>query len=281
MTFLSEFLSAKKRAKEKIKNAPQPLSRARNRTLSTLPIQTVQPTPCFLTHLPPEIRQEVYAWVLGGGLVHIVRKGKHLAHVRCKLNGPSDFTRSCRPAAAATCHEEIPILASTANGNIALLMTCKQIYREAIQIMYSTNTFDFDHQDLFLFFARSILPHRLAQIRSMDLFFSTFHLKLPFAYTGSTKSAWVLTWQMVARDMPALRHLRLRIFGEQGASYPSMDRQWWLEDILQVRGLRSFDLEYRAPSNVWVEFGDGVFEMERLMKEHIRGAVCSDRNEDR
>ncbi|KAL8954102.1 MAG: hypothetical protein Q9222_000081 [Ikaeria aurantiellina] len=277
MTFLSGRLSARKKAKERIHNAPQPLSRSRRRTLSILPATTPQSTSRFLTVLPLEVRQEIYAWVLGGRLVHIVRKGKYMAHIRCKLNGPSDFTRACRPAAAATCHEESPGLAFTANGNIALLMTCRQIYKEAVEILYSSNTFDFDHQDLFLLFTRSILPQRLAQIRSLEFSFKTLHLKLPFAYAESVKSAWVLMWRIIAKDTPALRHLRLRIGGEHGLPYPSMDREWWMEDILQVTGLQSFDIEFRAPSNVWMEYGDGVFEMERLMKESIRDAVCSDR----
>lgn len=81
---------ATKRAKERMDNAPEPLSVSRPRSLSTFH-QTPQPASGFLTRLPLEIRQEIYAYVLGGNLIHILRKGKHLAHIRCKGEYESDF----------------------------------------------------------------------------------------------------------------------------------------------------------------------------------------------
>ncbi|KAL8782303.1 MAG: hypothetical protein Q9213_005497 [Squamulea squamosa] len=264
---------AARRARERIDNAPKPLPTRRPRSLSSLP-QNLQRESLLLSRLPLELRQEIYTYVIGGSLVHVLRKGKHLAHVRCKRQTETDFERYCRPHASYTCHSGMSTLGSTANGNIALLRTCRQVYVEAVEIMYAQNTFEFDHQDLFLLFSWNTLPQRLETIRHLHLncredSFSSSFFKVEF---GS--SSWIMMWQHIKEDMPGLKHLRVRILGEQGSSHPSEDR-WWVTPMLQLRGLKTFQLEYCAPSNNWVQFGDGVLEMSRFLEERIRTAVCS------
>ncbi|KAL8677903.1 MAG: hypothetical protein Q9186_005714 [Xanthomendoza sp. 1 TL-2023] len=264
-----------KQEREKLKSAPQPLPNHRERSLSLLPPSS-QSDSRFLARLPLEIRQEIYNYIVGGNLVHVVRKGQHLAHVRCKHCWESDFQRDCRRYASNTCHSAAPSMGFTANGNIALLRTCRQVYSEALPIMYSHNTFDFDHQDLFLLFSRSLLPQRLMGIRMLHLYCKEWELRRPFLRTGAGPSAWSLTWQVIREGMPGLQHLHVKIAGEQGSCFPSEDRAWWVQPMLQIRDLKSFHLEFRVASNNWVEFGDGVFEMSRLLEEHIRSVVCSE-----
>lgn len=240
------------------KNAPRALSEHRLRSLSSLSIEKPQSQCGLLTRLPPEIRQEIYVLVVGGNLTHVVRKDQKLAHVRCKLECETDFFRRCRRAAAGTCHDGAPMLASTSNGNLALLRTCRQIYIEAVELMYSCNTFDFDHQDLFLFFSRSILPQRLAAIRSLNLNLEISYIEQPFLWAESAPKGWTLMWDVIARDMPGLKHLRVSLVGEHGRPYPTADGDWWLESILQVRRLKTLQLEFRAPSDYWTYLGDGV-----------------------
>ncbi|KAL8992620.1 MAG: hypothetical protein Q9188_007546 [Gyalolechia gomerana] len=261
-------------AKEMIENAPQPLPDPRPRSLSLFCFREPM-SPChLLTRLPLEVRQEIYSYVVAGNLVHVARKGKRLAHVRCYSSWPSDLLRRCRPAAARTCHNKASLLASTANGNVALLQTCRQIYAEAVNIMYARNTFDFDHQDLFLFFSRSVLPQRLAQIRSLELHLQVASIKTSFPWIESAPNSWKLMWTTIAEDMPALKHLRLGLAGEYGRSYPDMNADWWLQCLLQVKNLKTFHLEYDAPWNVWTEFGPTIYQMTKLLEDHIRSVVC-------
>lgn len=266
---------AAKKTKERIANAPQPLPSPRPHSLSRLP-QTPQPASLLLTRLPPEIRQEIYKYVVGGNLIHILRKGKHLAHVRCTYDNLTDFERGCRPYAACTVYDEIGAIASTSNGNVALLRTCRAVYAEAVEILYATNIFDFDHQDLFLLFARGVAPQRLGLVRRMHLSCRGIFLGLPFKFEhGAGLSGWDSMWAVVAQAMPGLRHLRMRVTGEQGLAYPDEDR-WWVKSICQVRGLRSFHLEFRAPSNCWVVDRGEVFEKEKSLENYIRTVVCSE-----
>lgn len=158
---------------------------------------------------------------------------------------------------------------------MALLRTCRQLYAEAVDILYATNTFDFDHQDLFLLFARAVLPVRLEVVRRLHLYCREMDFGLPF-FKLDGPSGWELMWYIIGNGMPGLKHLRIRIIGEQGLSYPCGDDRWWVEAMCRVRGLRSFGMEFRAPSNCWVGGGEGVFERERLLGGFIRGAVCSE-----
>ncbi|KAL9023860.1 MAG: hypothetical protein Q9196_006925 [Gyalolechia fulgens] len=265
----------KRRAKEMMDNAPKPLPEPRARSLSLYRFSEPN-SPChFLTRLPREIREEIYSYVVAGNLVHVARKGKQLAHVRCYSSWPSDPLRRCRPAAARTCHDKASMLASTANGNLALLQTCRQIYAEAVHIMYARNTFDFDHQNLFLFFSRSILPQRLARIRSLELHLEVASIEMSFPWIGPAPNSWKLMWTTIAEGMPALKHLRVGLAGEYGRSYPDMNADWWLQCLLQVKNLKTFHLEYDAPLDIWGEFGLGIYQMTRLLEDRIRCVVCS------
>ncbi|KAL9030618.1 MAG: hypothetical protein Q9180_006884, partial [Flavoplaca navasiana] len=124
---------AAKKTKARLAKAPQPLPSPRPHSLS-IPPKTPQPASLLLTRLPPEIRQEIYKYVVGGNLIHILRKGKHLAHVRCTRANLTDFERGCRPYAACTVYDEIGAIASTSNGNVALLRTCRAVYAEAVEM---------------------------------------------------------------------------------------------------------------------------------------------------
>ncbi|KAL8931076.1 MAG: hypothetical protein Q9208_000179 [Pyrenodesmia sp. 3 TL-2023] len=222
-----------KEVRERLANTPKPLPAHRPRSLSTVAVGKANARCQFLSMLPLEIRQEIYKYVVGSKRIHIVRKGKHIAHIRCKCLEETDFTRECRPGATGT-HEGDSKISFTSNGNVALLRTCRQIYTEAIEIMYSSNTFDFDHQDLFLFFARSILPQRLARIRNLHLCLGTANITEPFLWGEPAVKGWALMWQIIGRDMPALKHLHVRLAEENVALYPTLEDNWWATSIVEV-----------------------------------------------
>ncbi|KAI4101774.1 MAG: hypothetical protein LQ345_007399 [Seirophora villosa] len=267
--------AAERRRKELLENAPQPLPAHRARTLSVLPTSKSQAQSAFLTRLPLEVRQEIYAYVIGGSLAHIVRKGRKLAHVRCKHSQGEDLLRWCRTAAIGTCHDNASMLASTSNGNIALLRSCSQIYNEAIGLLYASNTFDFDHQDLFLFFSRSILPPRLAAIRRLHLNLDLrMCIKRSFIWADAAPHGWSLMWDVIGRDMPGLKHLILRL-SVWTNGLRMEDR--WVESMLQLRNLKTFEMSLDVPTSPWFELGEESIDAAKvtLLNDHIRGIVCS------
>ncbi|KAF2751326.1 hypothetical protein M011DRAFT_110587 [Sporormia fimetaria CBS 119925] len=48
-----------------------------------------------------------------------------------------------------------------------MLLTCRKLYREAIDILYANNTFTFSNPAALLIFSRSVLPRRLSRIRNI------------------------------------------------------------------------------------------------------------------
>lgn len=139
----------------------------------------------------------------------------------------------------------------------------------------SRDTFAFDHQDLFLFFSPSILPQRLAAIRRLHLCLETSDIKQPFLWADFAPKGQNLMWEIIGRDIHGLKHLRLGLMGEHGAPYPTMNPSRWMESILQVRNLKTFHLDFYAPSNNWDELGDGGIELWTLLNDHMRSIVCS------
>lgn len=268
-----------KRAAERWENIPQALPEGRAPSISSLAITNSQSQSSFLTHLPLEIRQEIYSYVVAGDLKHVVRKGNKLAHVRCILSWEPDFSRACRPAAVGTCHAKASRLASTSNGNVALLRTCRQVYAEAVELMYSGNAFDFDHQDLFLHFSASVLPQRLAVIRRLHLDVEIPAILLNLTLDGPSPRAWGYMWMVVGRYMPGLKHLNMRIIGGHETPYLTLADSSWMDSIVQVRNLKTFRVEFCIPPHKlhhWLELGYNVFEMTTMLECQIRSLVCPD-----
>ena len=80
-------------------------------------------------------------------------------------------------------------------------------YCEAINILYSTNTFDFREEDTFRQLSDIILQPRIQAISSLKLF---IELGSWPAYCPLAKERWDTTWQQIL-SMPGLRELRVYV----------------------------------------------------------------------
>ncbi|EMR90647.1 hypothetical protein BcDW1_695 [Botrytis cinerea BcDW1] len=136
----------------------------------------------FFGMLPWEVRMEIYKWALGGRVLHIIRRTNKLGHVVCKCDRrDSDVgTKEEDACIVAGCRSvKIPggsgvheIFGEGSRGLIQLLQVCRRIYSEAISLLYSANTFNFDSMEAFISFSNEILPHRFDSITSVTLDFS-------------------------------------------------------------------------------------------------------------
>jgi hypothetical protein len=138
----------------------------------------ISQTCSLLAKLPLVIRLQIYTCVLGGSTLHIIELKQRLAHINCPHYGVLDVERVCFPHGNQRATH--PIWSDDQweadwqyDGlfcrRLALLQTCRQVYIEAIDILYTTNTFDFSTAESFNFFARSILSKRLATTRSLSV----------------------------------------------------------------------------------------------------------------
>ena len=213
----------------------------------------------LLTKLPLELRQKIYTYALGSHLVHILLTPSRIAHFCCTCPTFTDFNRACCPSARhLIVPKSVPIPPSPIA--IALLRTCRQIYAEAIPILYSSNTFDIDDLRAFVLLAGNVPSRGLSAIKSLHLSWSADYPPLQFAATASATKApyddatYLRFWDMVASQMPALRELRMAI----------QDMWWvrtlevedpWVQPVKHVKGLDVFELEVVEPSYRFWEKG--------------------------
>jgi hypothetical protein len=127
--------------------------------------------------------------------------------------------------------------------DLAVLRTCRQLYQEAIPLLYSTNTFDFDSIPPLLYLAQTIRPQRLESIRYLQLSFNLFMVGA-FAPEPRTDypfdmGTWQRVWKMVRTRMKGLRDLEVTLLVHAG-DYG--DEKRWLEPISALRGLQKFAL---------------------------------------
>ncbi|KAH7146814.1 hypothetical protein B0J13DRAFT_552739 [Dactylonectria estremocensis] len=169
--------------------APIPLERGQPRTLtlmrqsdpegSFLPSQSdVRRGPHAqltspLLRLPREVRDVIWEMVLTDHVFHVGWSPKHLHHTvcsRCRFpdfcDGPADtcWPRSLEPSL----HNRRKYAQDKAEPSMNLLglaKTCKTIYTETIDLIYSRNVFSFNSWNCVRWFSEGALPSRRDLIR--------------------------------------------------------------------------------------------------------------------
>lgn len=128
-------------------------------------------------------------------------------------------------------------------------MTCRQVYSEAVDLLYSSNTFVLRDFHTLETFAKSVPPQRLNAIRNLDINYSpvdsipyqhgpTAHYDLPLDLD------WI--WKIVI-GMQGLRHLGIFLEAYSTLILDDEDREASevrrLKPLLQLGGLSTFRLE--------------------------------------
>ncbi|KAF2110414.1 hypothetical protein BDV96DRAFT_583968 [Lophiotrema nucula] len=187
--------------------------------------QSTQNESLLLGKLPAEIRLQIWAEVVGGKTIHILRKMGKVGHRICPGKGcehcspthmMDNLPRMGYPPREAEPFGKEKILSET--SLLPLLSTCRQIYSEAIDLLYTTNTFDFPHVWNLDFFKSTVLPKRFNTIRSITLTHrfdakhyedmpsdSRFLAYIPFPTPDED-------WQTAAKNLNAMTSLRDLVF---------------------------------------------------------------------
>jgi hypothetical protein len=173
-----------------------------------------QPESGFLSRLPLDVRMIIYDLVLGGSTIHVSAGDNHsrIYHFICQV--PDRITQS---QIHGQCHQLTTQRPSSnpreqhtqATGLLPLLVTCRQVYSEAIHTLYSSNAFEFTQiHTAFRFLTRMIPQPRLPAIR---------HLVLKMAVprhphlNSRTKRDWVDLFKLFSSEMSGLQSLHLTL----------------------------------------------------------------------
>jgi hypothetical protein len=281
-----------RRIRERRRNEPRPLPRHR-RSISNgpplerrwffqfrnpEPVQSQPPSQSPLLLLPAEIREAIFYEVVGGKLIHLVQLRQRLGHLNCYPSASSNDAcrkRECiEPGKRKTYWAAEPLVsdedARSDDGGLGLLKSCRQCYRECIGLLYSTSIFDINHPQTLVFFARTIRPHRLAAIRSLQISFPGSGLRLGYGSIDDPTleepdglKTWVDMCNVITNQMTGLKSLTLGLERTHPFLYmpylvevPREDVEKLLQHLSTLRGLDQFELKvYPAAFNV-LEFAE-------------------------
>jgi len=202
----------------------------------------------ILFRLPKEIRLLIYEQVFfcDSPVFHIVRrKQDKLAFKRCKCIPDSEgagWPSECWEVGCRGWKTERGVFGGTGDeGIFPLLETCRKIYTEAIQILYSAPTFDFDSLETLIAFSCSVLPQRFDSIHSiqLDFRFAMSHL-FNESMPKSDPQRWERIWRILA-SMPKLQSLRVRIIWPASEVGKKLEDRL-LEPLGMVTGLKTFEV---------------------------------------
>ena len=280
---------------------PKPLSRRqRRRQVHCANTEKHLNNAGLFARLPCELRLQIYEYVLGGRQINIVHcpNKQRLAH-RCQLYDPASPRDNFRDA-RNQCGEE---RWTAPPCNLApLLRTCRLIYSEAAEILYTKNSFgvcSLLNLASFVCFSRTIRPERLASISSLTIAVQNWwrldgqakdmednYTSKPYAavrhHAGFTYPHWTFRdphreypwrqlWQVVALEMTGLKELNLRLidwkFEIPWIPLSSNIEAHWLLPILEVPGLEHFTLR-KLPTRV---YDDG--SMSRKETKELEGKM--------
>ena len=238
--------------------------------LSSLPTSNnAEPQNCFLlSKLPLELRQAIYTLVIGNDTFRLIsvpwkviavpdidgNVSMTQAHFSANNLSPLNFiavpneheqqsqtlTRRTEPLQAA------PPLHGRGN---ALLLTCRHIFNEAIELLYSTNTFIIHDFHTFQTFARSVPAGNLNAIRSFKVHWSP-ETSIPYKHERTPQYDLPIQldwfWEIVI-GMKGIRHLDVYLeayfeIWQKNVDYEASEKRR-LEPLLTLRGLLSFNLE--------------------------------------
>lgn len=240
-------LNKEREAQENVAISPfgAPKPDAQRRNLSTDSFDVGENMTCrLLNMLPPELRLEIYSFVLGRDTFRLITVPWKIT-TASDADGNVSMTRNhFKPESGLL---KLPY-------GISLLMTCHQIYREAIDLLYSTNTFVLYDFSTMYTFSRMVPRQRIDTIRYLKIHYGpNTSIPYPHARTEQYDLPFNLDnfWKIVI-DMKSLRSLDVYFEAYDGhwplghrpndASQASYEIKR-LGPLLGLRGLSTFRLQ--------------------------------------
>ncbi|KAJ6567095.1 hypothetical protein B0H19DRAFT_718759 [Mycena capillaripes] len=190
-----------------------------------------QPAECTLLHLPLELRQCIYEQALGGRLIS-------LKLVASRTHGHT-IVRSTYYKLPDDLHSASILVGSSPAADrisTALLLSCRQVYLEALPIMHRRNTFHFLAHELEIIVLSALGGYCLSNIRSVCL---RHH------YRTMNAAPWAMVFQLLhqmqLRELAFEFDFQLLEWSEITPQRDVLNTDWGRR-VLGMRNLREFGL---------------------------------------
>lgn len=221
-----------------------------------------------LLRLPFELRTYIYELALGGNILNVRHKHGKITHV--SLSNPDPATDPPPLFLDLLCEPyPIPPWDECSTTGLPLLLTCRAIYRDAIHLLYTCNTFYISDLSVLVRWADMPLlrPQRLAEIRHLSvcwMYYSDPEHFLGFAAAQYDWRTWSRFWDIVARHMVGLKKLELRMEFVGGREAVGVEKEW-VKVMLGVRRIKEVTVEIVLRTSSWS--GDRCEEVEKTVKD--------------
>ncbi|KAI4104936.1 MAG: hypothetical protein L6R37_002979 [Teloschistes peruensis] len=282
----SKAVSAKLRSTKKVYNAGPGTSEPRGSEWSTSSSDSaLQPQidtgSTILERLPVEVRLQIWEEVLGGNLFHLTCS-KYPVMLECYLcrnfskdtSTTSDATHQmysrCQGSQKEPCFFSRPERASY--RPLSLLLTCRKIYSEAVDMLYSGNTFSLDSGDTVNAFVNvtGTRSHKVQTVHVNMAMWKIHYQEIPRGIESKHAfSAWGSCWSDLGDVFKGLQHLRLDIFGTSPIELSQSD----LQPLLVLPTLKSFKLVVWRDFNHTDSTGQDL-DLSTPLQTHIREKLC-------
>ncbi|KAF2860644.1 hypothetical protein K470DRAFT_246905 [Piedraia hortae CBS 480.64] len=223
----------------------------------------------FLSKLPLDVRLIIYEMVFGHQIFHLHapdRRGRILFNPCSRpetIESPSHQCHSIstkRPSSAP--REDY----SQATGLLPLLVTCRRIYSEAIEVLYNANTFEFTQNfAAFRFLRLMIPPQRLKSIRRFRM-----KMRVPHHPTLNSRSRqdWADLFDFFSRQLTGLQSLHLFLDPNQPMkaqilNTPDSEGCDWIRPMI----IMALDVNVQRPCRVQVVTEGVTHDLCAILKE--------------
>ncbi|KAF2501941.1 hypothetical protein BU16DRAFT_424012, partial [Lophium mytilinum] len=192
----------------------------------------------LLFRLPLEIRRLIWAEVLGGYVIHFIMPMRILSHFVC--SAPEKVVCGCRINEFRSCGKMAP-------GVLSILVTCRQIYSEAIEYLYSANTFSLLYSNHLIHLSTLLIPARLNAIRVLRIRWAIRGLPYYVRPSGEhltfreDTEYWQQSWRALAQ-MRGLRDLRIRLVDTVWQNQWLQLESRLMEGVREVKTPRVFEV---------------------------------------
>ncbi|KAF2502070.1 hypothetical protein BU16DRAFT_611851 [Lophium mytilinum] len=160
----------------------------------------LQPSASLLYKLPLELRQEIFRHVVGDSGIRLV--GSYFRWF---------YSCECVAEERSLCGDAHGTKANVGLNRLHFLLSCRQIYTESIDLLYTANTFCLRQADPLMQLPLLLVTQRLHQIRSLNFEYSLFNAFMEAEVVAKdddpeAERDWHRVWRVMA-GMQGLRSL--------------------------------------------------------------------------
>ena len=241
-----EKLEARLEKKKLISDKPKPLPYSRfNISQLWIPDQTSwsaaskmtqasQHSPFF--RLPRELRILIYEMAIGYRVLHLLSLPKCIKHIRLPVN------ESFVPRNSPSAFNKVDYRQTSCTG-LPLLLTCRTVYGEAIDILYSSNTFLITDLNALVYLndLPLIRRQRMEAIRHLKVEWIHYTDPAPLIglrYAPYDWATWERFWTIIKEMRLRSLDVKLAYFGAGGETTPLTEEKW-MQPMLEVRRVKS------------------------------------------